>query len=264
MSTPTLPAQNRNDADTTPSTRTADPAAAGPPTSPDPQPVIESAPEPRNRFGLSGAQVAGSALAAMTSALAASGLGVAGTLLGAALGSVVITVGGAVYAHTFRSARRRIVTIVPAATRPSRTAPLAARAEAAYRPTPVAAADPVPGRDGAARRWRTVATVLAGLLIALGAITALEVVLGHPIADSSRSGTTITDTVTHGGSSQARIEPTPMTGQPGDPAPNLSATSAPTPSGSATPVPSPSQTPTQSGPTSPSPTSSPEPTPTSS
>ena len=85
MSTPIIPAQKRNDADTTSSRPTADPAV-GPSTTPMPQRVLDPAPEPRNRFGLSGAQVAGSALAATTSAVAASGLGVAGTLIGAASG----------------------------------------------------------------------------------------------------------------------------------------------------------------------------------
>ncbi len=264
MSTPIIPAQKRNDADTTSSRPTADPAV-GPSTTPMPQRVLDPAPEPRNRFGLSGAQVAGSALAATTSAVAASGLGVAGTLLGAALGSVVITVGGAVYAHTFRSARRRIVTIIPTTvrapqvTRPGEVATTPPQAAgqatgAAYvvgGPAPVEAAR-------AARRWRAVATVLAGLLLALGAITVVEVVLGHPIGDSSRSGTTITDTVTHEGSARARVEPAPAPGQQSDPTPAPSTSSEPTPSATST-TPTPTASPTPSDAPTPTPTSTPDP-----
>ncbi|HEX4812362.1 MAG TPA: hypothetical protein VFV66_06380 [Nonomuraea sp.] len=54
--------------------------------------------EPR-KFELTGPQIAGSALAAVTAAVAASYLGVAGTVIGAALMSAGTTVGTAVYSH---------------------------------------------------------------------------------------------------------------------------------------------------------------------
>ena len=59
---------------------------------------------PDRRPQISLAQVAGSALAAVSAAVVASFLGVGGTVLGAAIGSMVATVGGAVYAHSFRRA----------------------------------------------------------------------------------------------------------------------------------------------------------------
>jgi hypothetical protein len=53
----------------------------------------------QRRFELSGPQIGGSALAAVTAAVAASYLGVAGTVIGAAVMSVGSTVGTAVYTH---------------------------------------------------------------------------------------------------------------------------------------------------------------------
>jgi hypothetical protein len=53
-------------------------------------------------------QVGASAAAAITSALAASFFGVAGTLIGAAVGSIVSTVAGALYADYLRRAGQRI------------------------------------------------------------------------------------------------------------------------------------------------------------
>ena len=53
-------------------------------------------------LGLSTAQVTGSALAAMSGAFFASWLGTTGTLVGAAVGSVVATVGAAIYTHSLR------------------------------------------------------------------------------------------------------------------------------------------------------------------
>ncbi|MEV0583571.1 hypothetical protein [Nonomuraea sp. NPDC050310] len=53
----------------------------------------------QRKFELSVPQIAGGALAAVTAAVAASYLGVAGTFIGAAVASVASTVGGAVYTH---------------------------------------------------------------------------------------------------------------------------------------------------------------------
>src|SRR5690625_1389480 len=50
----------------------------------------------------------GSALGAVTSAVLLSTLGAAGTLIGAALGSLIITVGGSVYAYSLQRAKSGI------------------------------------------------------------------------------------------------------------------------------------------------------------
>ncbi|MGW1994634.1 hypothetical protein [Embleya sp. NPDC001921] len=56
----------------------------------------------RRRIDVNAVQVVGSALAAISSAFLLSTLGVAGTVIGAALASVVATVGSALYVHLFR------------------------------------------------------------------------------------------------------------------------------------------------------------------
>ena len=74
----------------------------------------------RPRFDLSGSQVVASLLAAMTGAVAASYLGIAGTIIGAAVMSVASTAGAAVYKHYLARSRERLkaaaVVIAPRAT----------------------------------------------------------------------------------------------------------------------------------------------------
>ncbi len=62
----------------------------------------------RARLEINWAQSTGGALAAVSSAVLLSTFGVAGTLIGAALGSLVITVGGAIYSYSIRATRQRV------------------------------------------------------------------------------------------------------------------------------------------------------------
>jgi hypothetical protein len=57
---------------------------------------------------LNWAQAGGSALAALSSAVLLSTLGATGTLVGAAIGSVVVTLGGTVYSHYLSASRERM------------------------------------------------------------------------------------------------------------------------------------------------------------
>lgn len=69
----------------------------------------ESDTEPRERrIDLSLPQVAGSAVAAVAAAVAASQLGVYGTILGAGVMSIVATCGGSVFQHFFRRTGEQI------------------------------------------------------------------------------------------------------------------------------------------------------------
>jgi hypothetical protein len=70
----------------------------------DPQPEARTGQDGRSgrRFELSPAQVTGSALAAMTGAFLASYLGTAGTVIGAAVGSLIATVGTTAYTWWLR------------------------------------------------------------------------------------------------------------------------------------------------------------------
>lgn len=62
-------------------------------------------------------KTAGGALAAVSSAVLLSTLGAAGTIIGAALGSVVVTVGGALYSQALARSRERLVQAQTAAMR---------------------------------------------------------------------------------------------------------------------------------------------------
>ncbi|WP_433240737.1 hypothetical protein ACQPYK_35010 [Streptosporangium sp. CA-135522] len=66
----------------------------------------------RQRFELSMPQIVGGALATMTAAVAASYLGVAGTVIGAAVMSVGSTVGGAVYTHYLKRTGDQLTLLV--------------------------------------------------------------------------------------------------------------------------------------------------------
>ena len=61
-----------------------------------------------SRFGLSVIQIVASTAAAVTAAVIGSRLGVAGTLTGAALASIVSAVGAAVYGHSLLVTRRHM------------------------------------------------------------------------------------------------------------------------------------------------------------
>ncbi len=101
-------------------------------------------------------EVVGGAFAAVSAAFVASTLGVAGTLLGAAVMSVVAAIGGALYTRSLEQAHARV--------RTRRTPPTGEPAPA-DRPPPTPRSIP----------WGRVAA-MAGLVfvLALGAITALE------------------------------------------------------------------------------------------
>ncbi|MGN6751846.1 MAG: hypothetical protein ACTHJJ_04765 [Intrasporangium sp.] len=153
------------------------PSTSSPP-SPD-APSSEAARPADRFFGLSTAQVAGSALAAATSALAASFLGVAGTIIGACVGSIVATIASAIYSQSLRRAGRRLRVLRP----------VPVSGAASSEPKVVTG----PPRPADRRRWRprVVLGVIVGAALALGAITGVEGVLGHPISDSSRGGTSL-------------------------------------------------------------------------
>src|SRR5689334_18319190 len=68
----------------------------------------QQAPAQSRKVDVSWPQVVASALAAVSSAVLLSTVGVAGTLIGAAVGSVVATVGTAVYRYSLEASRERV------------------------------------------------------------------------------------------------------------------------------------------------------------
>jgi hypothetical protein len=179
---------------------------------------------PRAAFlGLTTPQVAGGALASVTAALAASRLGVGGTLIGAAFGSVISTIGGALYAHSLDRAGQRVITTRQRLIRPAvgsdlsdpvalppeldqRTGVLAEgpwtevptdpSTESAIEPRAPQGREPARGqRRGTGPRrpgWPVLlAAAVAFFVIGMGVITGLEFLLGHPVSGSGTSGTTV-------------------------------------------------------------------------
>ena len=144
---------------------------------------IESRPA-RHRLQLSATQLAASALAAVTATVAASYLGVSGTVIGAAVASVVTVIGNAVYSHSLRRTGARVRTAVPATARWAALAP--------------GVPDPEPARAPIQRATslRVLAAACAAVfVVVLILVTAVEVVAGAPLSDVLRgrygAGTTV-------------------------------------------------------------------------
>lgn len=175
--------------------------------------------------GLSVTQVSGGALAAVTAAVAASFLGVGGTLIGAAVGSVISTIAAALYSNSLTRAARVSRTLVVRQTlAPPAPDPQPQVAEPPGEPAP----EPHPVQESLWQRirWKPVLLVAGGVfVVAMAVISVSELVLGHPIANAGESGTTLSNI---GGSSSSSTSP----------ASTPTGTESPSPSGTATPTPS--------------------------
>lgn len=226
--------------------------------------------------GLSVTQIVASVLATITATVALSWLGVAGTVIGAALASVLTVVGNSVYARSIRRTRDRVVALRvgqrSGATTVSATPPTENPAEVAgglaglsVAPDSHAQVSASVGASPASpTRWsrlvarfgRTqmlVALTVVIFVTILAVVTAVELVAGKPLADAVRnqpaSGTTV-----FGGGSGPGTSPNPRT----SPSPNPTPSSTPTVSPSTSASPSP----TQSAPSAASGSASPSSTPT--
>ena len=163
-------------------------------------------------FGLSAIQIVASTAAAVTAALIGSRLGVAGTLTGAALASIVSAVGAAVYGHSLLVTRRHMTRALrlvrPAGATPA--TPAAAITAAAdtpavagrrsSRPTVPGSDDPtvvipragLPAASARRRSRRPLTVVLAAAAAAvavfaasLATVTLVETVKGGPLSGGS-------------------------------------------------------------------------------
>ncbi|MDI2128701.1 hypothetical protein [Yinghuangia seranimata] len=246
----------------------------------------------RRRVDLNGTQVAASALAAVSSAFLLSTLGVAGTVIGAAIASVVATVGSAVYVHVFRrtgdqlrDARAYIATPsnavsnapLPPDLEKTRVLPVFDPNTYGTQAPSAPTAEPARGRT-----WlvRSAVAALAVFAIAMTAITVVEVGTGRSFASLFGNGNdrpSITQIGGGGGSGHqqqddgTRENKTPREGstpsqgedKPTSSGTPTSPTRGPDPTGSASPPPPTSAPPTSAPPTSPTtspPTSSAPPT----
>lgn len=220
------------------------------------------------RLDLSLTQVLASALAAVTATVAASYFGVTGTVIGAALASVLTVTGNAVYGHSLRRTGDRVRDVVPARVRrlPPGAAPYSEPvAMPVAKPVAMPVAEPVaepgvtPAKAGrptlSAATWRRMAFTAAGVFAAvLAVITGIELVTGKPVSTIVRgdagSGTTVFGTAPR---SSTPATPAPTVTRTVTPSvvvvtPTVTRTAAPTtrtatPTVTATPTPTASSTP---------------------
>lgn len=183
-------------------------------------------------------QVAASVLAAVTAAFIASRLGVAGTLVGAALGSFVVTISSAFYGRTLHHGRTLLI-------QTERGTTIERHVDEGEVQSALDEAEDVDSPAQSARfvdedrrlHWKTILVTTAIVLaLALAAISAYELVSGRTLDGSG--GTTIGDTF--GGSREPK-DPAPTETTP----PTATATDTPTPTeGTATPTPTETKVPT--------------------
>lgn len=232
--------------------------------------------EQRNRLEINYVQVVASALAAISSAVLLSTVGVAGTIIGAAIGSVFATAGSALYSYSIRLSRERVARAQAAAFARMQ----AARAGMFTRPMDRPGAEPAdlpdevappeenepPAWREALRRlpWKWIALIAVGVfVVAMIVILCFELIVGRSVSQIT-GGTSDTGHRTSvpglGGAAPAHT-PTPTSTK--TPKPTTSPSQQPTtalPSAGVTPSPTP--TPTAGTTEAPSASATPTPTPT--
>jgi hypothetical protein len=201
----------------------------------------------------------------VSAAVVASFLGIGGTLVGAALGSIVASIGGALYSHSFQRAGYRLgetkVLAVVTSRRGDEPDPGPAdvpviEADADHPPyaetAPVEEAEglpqpgPLPPPGGRVPRrlsWKgALALTCVAFLVALAAIQSVELLIGRPLSGGS-GGTTISHLVSPKSGTHKTPEPASSPGS------TLTSTPTSTPTGvpTGTPTSAPTGTPTQTG-----------------
>lgn len=206
-------------------------------TTPDQQaPAAPAAPPKRHlpRLELSATQLIASALAAITATIAASYLGVSGTVVGAAVASVLTAIGNAVYGHSLRSTGDRVREVVPVAARlaprgvHNTSRPASGTATSVLPRVGPSGVDerppvlPAPARQPRSDRspWGRLAIGAIGAVAVFAAVfavvTGIEVVAGRPISDVLR-GDTGSGTTLFGGGNAAPARPAGPTEAPSGP-----------------------------------------------
>jgi hypothetical protein len=182
------------------------------------------------KLDLSLTQILGGALAAMTAAFLGSRLSLAGTVVGAALASVVAAVAGNLYTVSLQTTREKVRTVWQGKVGEPE---LAAAAEQLSRPLPQAQP------TGPARRVRWSSVLLGALAtfaLAAAVLTGLELASGQAL--SGGDGTTITEVAKNSAPAPVDADPSPAA-ESGSPSASPSSSAAPTPSESATVEPTP-------------------------
>lgn len=221
-------------------------------------------------------QIAAAALAAVTSAVLLSTLGVTGTLMGAALGSVAASIGSVVYSRGLHAGRDRVVAKTEALRRVARArirmddAAMAVRvgrdhaegelalAEAALDDAEQALREAESSDEPVGRRlpWRRISVVTLGVfLAAMLAITTFELLSGRAVSTWTGGSEQDRRTTVPGLGRQRSAEPTRTPGPTQRPSMTSTSSTSPAPS------PSPTTTTSTTTPTA-APTAAPPATPT--
>jgi len=222
---------------------------------------------PGEKLNLSASQLIASGLAAISSTVAASYFGVAGTVIGAALGAVITVTGNAVYGHYLRRTRDRVLDLAVA--QRFGTVRTVAPAGAGRSVT-----EPVVPRPG--YRWRPKRLVLAAaglFLVIMAATTGFEYASGRPLSATvtgkAGSGISVGGGHTSPAAPAHSAVPThgatrpDRTAAPSSATPTVTVTVTPSPSDSASSSPAPTSSGSGGpGSTPPAPTPSPTSTPT--
>jgi hypothetical protein len=141
--------------------------------------------EREQRSGLRIAQVVAAALAAVTAAFLGSTLGVAGTITGAGLASVISTVGGEVYLRSLRSTRKAALRAREVVTSGIRRQP--GLAEQPTEPLPQPDVETAPPQEKRRRlRWPLIIGISAvAFALAIGSIVGFVKVSGTEVGGGS-------------------------------------------------------------------------------
>lgn len=136
-------------------------------------------------------QIGGSVLASVTAAFAASRLGVAGTLIGTALVSLVITVGSSFFTNTLKQSHTLLVrtesgTVVEHEVERDDVGEAIEDVRDSGRT--VTGAEFVDDEKPRLRWKSIVATTVIVIALALAVITAIELTTGHPVGQSKSDG----------------------------------------------------------------------------
>jgi hypothetical protein len=183
----------------------------------------DKAEEKEKKSGLSAVQLTAGALAAVSSAVVASFFGVAGTLIGAAVASVISTVSATVYSQSLQGTNERLRRVREHVTHRTPVREATETPETAVLPAHL---DP---RSEPARRfrirWPRVAVYAIGVFVlAMGIVTGIELIGQRPVsalvgvAETSR--TTTLSALTEASSAKDTTPSSPATPSQGAPQSN--------------------------------------------
>jgi hypothetical protein len=224
--------------------------------------MSEHTDEPR-RLEINWIQAAGGALAAVSSAVLLSTVGVAGTIIGAAIGSVIVTVGNSVYPYYLAASKERVAAAAVVAKEAARTrgrtrtgatsttemrmpADERDQADEEVREAEETATQGTNWREIFSKlNWKRIAVAAAGIFVlAMGAILTFELVSGHSVSSYTGGSSKDGPRTSFGGDAEPKqTEPT----KPASTAPTES--TEPTTATDATTSDPPESEPTQSNPT---------------